>query len=94
MPALENLDLYDNLINYIADLSRFPKLRQLDLSFNCLQSLDGVGQANGLQELYACNNYVSDLAPLSGLADLRILELGRNKIKVANALLLTFCFRT
>lgn len=82
MPELDSLDLYDNVITNIADLARFPKLKTLDLSFNCLQSLEGIEAAPGLNELFASNNFISDFTPLASLKELRILELGHNKIMV------------
>ena len=71
----ENLDMVTNRVlalnlsvNHISSISHgwlsvFPLLRKLDLSFNSLTSLDGVGAAPQLRELYVSNNKLGSYKP-------------------------------
>lgn len=72
------------------DCSRIPPLladvygarvRYLDLSFNCLTSLDGLERFPGLHALVLDNNLLSDEAlRLPRLPHLHTLSLNKNKV--------------
>lgn len=79
---LKHLDLYDNGLTKVEIL---PKgLMSLDLSFNRISSLYCLPVT--LTELYLCSNAIESIEHLNlgELKQLRILELGANKIKTLN----------
>ena len=84
LPHLVDLDLYDNLLAGLpTDIgTRFPSLKTLDISFNCLTSADELAGCTGLDRLYASNNYLSNVAFTETLHSLRVLEVGNNKLLV------------
>jgi Leucine-rich repeat (LRR) protein len=59
------VDLTVNHIRSIAYgwLAAFPLLRKLDLSFNCLSSLEGLGVAFHIRELAVSHNRIGSYKP-------------------------------
>jgi protein phosphatase 1 regulatory subunit 7 len=58
-------------------------LKVLDISFNEVLSLEGISVVTSrLQELYVQKNEVAKIEELEHLQNLRVLELGSNKIRV------------
>lgn len=78
---IEELDVYDNLIKKVGNaLEGFERLKSLDLSFNDLKKMDGVGHLVNLTDLYFVQNRIRKIEGLEKLSKLRNLELGGNKI--------------
>eukprot|EP00884_Botryococcus_braunii_P022648 jgi/Botrbrau1/9067/Bobra.0376s0037.1 len=82
-PVLRELSLQDNCLRAIPDLSKFAQLRRLEISYNEIQSLEGVQVLNpdAFEDLYAANNLITQLQGLSSLRNLRLLDVGSNKIR-------------
>lgn len=57
--TLTKLELYDNCIEEIVDLSKISNLTILDISFNSIRSMAPVSVCLGLQELYIAQNKIS-----------------------------------
>jgi protein phosphatase 1 regulatory subunit 7 len=66
--------------------SEFICFRYLDVSFNQIRDLGGLGQSCSLQELYVVCNKISEICGLESLVNLRLLELGSNRIRVCRQL--------
>lgn len=78
---IEELDVYDNLIKKIGNaLEGFERLKSLDLSFNDLKKMDGIGHLVNLTDLYFVQNRIRKIEGLEKLSKLRNLELGGNKV--------------
>jgi protein phosphatase 1 regulatory subunit 7 len=85
-PGLKSLELRDNRVEELPDLSRFKSLEYLEVSYNRIADIGGLSklpsEAGGaLKELYVAQNSLRRIQGLEKLAGLRELELGHNKIK-------------
>jgi hypothetical protein len=60
------------------------KARFLDLSFNCLTTLQGVEKFSNLEELVLDNNSLCDSVLVPWLPNLRILSLNKNNVSLVN----------
>lgn len=80
--VLTELDLYDNRIKEISDISSFVNLETLDLSYNNIRKIEHVSTLKNLKKLYLCSNKISKIENLDGLDKLEVLELGANRIRV------------
>ncbi|KAI9817185.1 MAG: hypothetical protein M1827_001297 [Pycnora praestabilis] len=80
-PALEDLDLYDNLISHIKGLDELTKLKSLDLSFNKIKHIKNVNHLKDLKDIYFVQNKIQKIEGLKGLSKLRNLELAANRIR-------------
>ncbi|KAL4194154.1 hypothetical protein AMTRI_Chr05g57880 [Amborella trichopoda] len=81
--GLLELVLRDNKLTKIPDVSIFRNLIVFDASFNEISSLEGVSKVSSmLQELYVSKNEVTKMVELDHLHELRILELGSNRLRV------------
>lgn len=83
---MTSLELRDNQLERLPDLSRFGKLEYLELSYNVLRSMGELGlMGDGnhpLRELYLANNKIKVIEGLECFAmHLEQLELGSNRIK-------------
>ena len=56
--TLIDIDLYDNEIKAIPDMSGYQRLISLDLSFNRIREISGVADLSGLKSLFLINNKV------------------------------------
>jgi Leucine Rich Repeat. len=56
------------------------KVKFLDLSFNCLTTLQGVEKFSNLEELVLDNNKLSDNIFVPQLPNLQILSLNKNNV--------------
>lgn len=90
---MKSLELRDNQLEELPDLSRFGKLEYLELSYNVLRSmarLGDMGHANShhpLRELYLANNKIKVIEGLECFGGhLEQLELGSNRIKSMHGL--------
>ncbi|KAJ9592899.1 hypothetical protein L9F63_015477, partial [Diploptera punctata] len=63
------------------------KVNFLDLSYNCLTTLQGVEKFTNLQELVLDNNNLSDVVVIPHLPNLQILSLNKNNISNLETLL-------
>lgn len=84
-----HLDLSQNLIRFLPDMTPWQNVRTLDLDDNSLRSLDYVSDMPQLRTLRLCDNKVSDLDPLRALRHLKFLFISRNPIRQLSAL--RFC---
>jgi len=94
---LELLELYDNMIDEIGDLSSgelvdngeedddglpATNLRVLDISYNVIRDMNPVSQCRNLQELYIAQNKIKSIRGIGQLTQLRKIDLGANRIRV------------
>lgn len=93
---LELLELYDNMIDEIGDLSTgqvdngeeeddglpAKNLRVLDISYNVIRDMKPVSQCLNLQELYIAQNKIKSIRGIGQLTQLRKIDLGANRIRV------------
>ncbi|ORZ02430.1 hypothetical protein BCR43DRAFT_481537 [Syncephalastrum racemosum] len=80
--TLVELDLYDNKISHIRNLSKLTNLKMLDLSFNKIKHIKHIEALVNLVDLYFVSNRISHIENLDALVNLENLELGANKIRV------------
>ena len=84
LPAsLSQLNLADNLISRIENVSHLERLTHLSLENNQLSSLDGIQHLTSLLELYLSHNNISRLQQLMHLKELTkllILDLSHNRV--------------
>lgn len=88
---------YNNRLSYVGqDCWKIPpvlgqmygtKARFLDLSFNCLTTLQGVEKFSNLEELVLDNNKLCDSILVPRLPNLKILSLNKNNIRNLDLLL-------
>ena len=94
---LKELDLFDNKIKRIGgrkcqfftpDMNaqpprnHFTQLVKLDLSYNQISTIEGLDALGGtLQELYLVENKIKEISGLDALINLRLLELGGNRLR-------------
>lgn len=62
-------------------MARLGNLVTIDLSYNELQSLQGVQSLTRLKRLVACNNQLRSLRPLCGLKTLVEIDVESNPIE-------------
>lgn len=80
---LQELVLRDNKLTKIPDASIFRRLLVFDVSFNEIPSLNGLSKVSStLKELYVSKNEVPKIEEIDHFADLQILELGSNRLRV------------
>lgn len=60
-----------------------PVSRVLDVSFNRLHEIKGLGQLHKLEKLFLCSNKIMHIENLNHLKNLTLLELGDNKIRAS-----------
>jgi hypothetical protein len=60
-----------------------PVSRVLDVSFNRVREIEGLGQLHKLEKLFLCANKISRIENLNHLKNLTLLELGDNKIRAS-----------
>lgn len=78
------LDLFDNKIRKIPSnfFDNFTSLMKLDLSYNQIKKIENLSKlAPTLCELYLVENRLKEIEGLETLTNLRLLELGGNKIR-------------
>lgn len=64
----------------------------LDLSFNCLTTLQGVENFSNLEELVLDNNKLCDSILVPWLPKLQILSLNKNNVSLVNVMCCEFVF--
>ncbi|KAG2489114.1 hypothetical protein HYH03_012340 [Edaphochlamys debaryana] len=74
------MSLSHNLLTSLAGFQHLQNLVSLNLNFNALPSLEGIGACTALQHLFVANNRVRDVSPLAELVHLETLHLFRNQI--------------
>ena len=80
--ALQDIDLSDNELRSLAELSRFSALKTLCARRNALSSGPGVHLAvHRLTRLDVSDNQLSELPPLKELPLLQVLNVSRNQIR-------------
>ncbi len=87
-PSLADLELRDNQLSAVPDLTGFSALTRLELSYNELRSLAPLSSLRALQltELYAANNKITTIESLDAFTALQVLELGFNRIRTMEGL--------
>jgi hypothetical protein len=84
--CLTKLQLDNNIIQRIENLSHLTNLRWLDLSFNNIKVIEGLDQLVNLTDLSLFNNDIEVIENLDNLVNLNVLSLGNNNIKDVNQL--------
>jgi hypothetical protein len=92
LTKLQLLELYDNMVQGLDEESLKgcgPSLKTLDMSYNAIRDMSPVQlcctrTGSKLTELYLANNKLKEIAGLSGLVNLKKLDLGANRIRVMN----------
>ena len=79
LPTLNELDLYDNLLETIQPLHNAPNLITLDFSFNNIRVIENIQMLLKLENLFLIENKISQIQCLSHLHFLTVLELGGNR---------------
>ncbi|KAL7557056.1 hypothetical protein ACA910_009892 [Epithemia clementina (nom. ined.)] len=80
---LELLELYDNQVQALVLTPNFSNtLIVLDMSYNAIRDMSPVQVCPHLREIYLANNKLKSISGLSGLKELRKLDLGANRIRV------------
>jgi len=81
LKCLKRLQLDNNKIKVIEGLSCVAgTLEWLDLSFNSIEDMNGLGDLPRLTDLTLFHNSIQKVTGLSGCASLQCLSLGENKI--------------
>ena len=77
---LERLNAPDNLISSIPSLANCNSLKEIDLSGNILEDLSGLESADSVETLNLsdCELLTGDIQPISGMENLRDLDLSWN----------------
>lgn len=84
---LTDLVLRDNKLTKIPCVNTFKNLVVFDVSFNEISSLKGMSEVSPtLKEFYVSKNEVTKIEELGHLHELRILELGSNRLRVIEGL--------
>lgn len=80
---LTELDLFDNKIRVIGSFFvGFTVLTKLDLSYNQIKKIGGLESLGPtLEELYLVENKIKEVEGLESLVNLKLLELGGNRIR-------------
>ena len=80
LPALTDLDLYNNSITDISPLEGLTSLTDLGLSYNSITDISPLEGLTSLTDLDLYNNSITDISPLEGLTSLTDLYLYDNSI--------------
>jgi len=80
-PSLDFLELYDNQISVLSQLTTLTNLTTLDISFNVIRSMAPVSSCPLLRELYIANNKITKIEGLEGMKEMRILDIGANRLR-------------
>lgn len=81
MPQLESLTLYDTSIDDLAILERMSELTELTFAgYTAVKNPEVVGKMSRLQELDLWECGLTDISFLSGLEEMRSIDLGNNSI--------------
>lgn len=84
---LEQLELYDNNIEYLQPLKDSKDtLKELTLFDNNISDISPLGDLTKLERLTLSNNNITDITALSNLTELKDLTLSYNKISDISAL--------
>jgi Leucine-rich repeat (LRR) protein len=83
----KELNVSNQEIVRISNLCDVNALRKLNISFNKLQSLDGIDQLPQLRELFAYSCFIDDISNLSSVNKLEKLFLQNNKISAVGSTL-------
>lgn len=79
--------LRDNKLTKIPDVSIFKQLTVFDVSYNEITALHGLSKvSNTLKELYVSKNEVTKMEEINHFHELRILELGSNRLRVSSVI--------
>ncbi|CAI5990091.1 unnamed protein product [Closterium sp. NIES-64] len=83
-PQPQELVLRDNLLKKVPLVSPLTALSLLDLSYNHIHAMAPLAASAlpALRELYLANNRIGHMEALEGFTQLRLLELGSNKIRL------------
>lgn len=81
MNQLTELDLYENRIHSINELTLPSSLISLDLSFNSIKKIEGLNELINLTDLFLVHNKLSILSGFDSLQSLKQLELGSNRLR-------------
>lgn len=83
LEKLVELDLFDNKVRRIGSFfSGFQCLVKLDLSYNQIKEISGLEPlAPTLRELYLVENKIKEIKGLDSLVNLKVLELGGNRLR-------------
>lgn len=74
--SLKKLTAHHNQIQSLKTIQNFSGLEILDLSFNRLEKLNGLGNLTTLRELHLNNNYINDFDEVAKLIGLEYLDIG------------------
>jgi Leucine-rich repeat (LRR) protein len=80
LTQLQELNLNDNRLTAIPDLSALTQLRVLNLRSNQLTAIPDLSALTQLQWLHLDYNQLSSIPDLSALTQLRVLNLGSNQL--------------
>lgn len=81
VPSLQCLVLDNSLVGSVRDLGVGLRcLMSLSLNSCQLGDLDGIGVLTGLEDLSACDNFITDLSPLAMHENLKSLNLSGNNL--------------
>ena len=81
VPSLQCLVLDNSLVGSVRDLGVGLRcLMSLSLNSCQLEDLDGIGVLTGLEDLSACDNFITDLSPLAMHENLKSLNLSGNNL--------------
>nr|XP_023017635.1 leucine-rich repeat-containing protein 56 [Leptinotarsa decemlineata] len=91
-PALRELILDGSMVTSLRDIGGGLKnLKILRVNHCGLTCIDGVFGIDTLEELYAADNSITNLAPCAFLANIRIVDVRRNFISETNLGYLSLC---
>ncbi|KAG2429408.1 hypothetical protein HYH02_014063 [Chlamydomonas schloesseri] len=68
------------MLSSLAGFQHLKSLVSLNLNFNALTSLEGIGSCTALQHLFVANNRIRDVGPLVSCEHLQTVHLFRNNI--------------
>ena len=83
--TLIQLDLSHNRIERLPNLEYLEKLDYLNLSWNCIQGLNGCKPLKSLKELFLSHNKISEINEIELFDKLVIMDLAFNQISSVNA---------
>lgn len=83
---LESLDLYNNNIIDITEVSRLERLKYLNLSANNIKDISAISKLEKLERLDLYKNNIVDISALGGLKNLKEVDLQFNNIQDCSAL--------
>ena len=77
---LKSLNLNNNSVTDLYNVSRITKLETLSIRYNGLRNLEGLKSCDKLIQLDASNNYLTDVKDISKLKNLKTLLLSDNNL--------------